>query len=311
VQVADRELVVTPSIGIAVFPDDGRDAESLIRNADAAMYHAKVSGRANYQFFTEQMNQVASRRLALEQDLRRALAKGELVVHYQPIAGLAGGEVLAHEALVRWQHPSRGLVAPGDFLQLAEDTGLIIGIGEWVLREACRWATFIGTERGVRVSVNLSLRQFNDAKLIELVRRVLADSGLPPGLLMLEVAETTAMHQTDVAASTFAKLKEMGVALAIDDFGTGYSNLASLRRFPVDALKIDRSIVADLPADAHAKALAGGIIGLAHALGHKVIAEGVETEAQRDFLAALGCDSAQGYFIGKPVDADAASAGYV
>jgi len=311
VRVADRELVVTPSIGIAVFPDDGRDAESLIRNADAAMYHAKISGRANYQFFTEQMNQVASRRIALEQDLRRALAKGELVVHYQPVVQLQGGTVLAHEALVRWQHPVRGMVQPADFLQLAEDTGLIIGIGEWVLREACRWATFIGTERGVQVSVNLSLRQFNDPKLIELVRRVLADSGLPPRLLMLEVAETTVMHQTDVAASTLAKLKELGVALAIDDFGTGYSNLASLRRFPVDALKIDRSIVADLPSDEHAKALAGGIVGLAHALSLKVIAEGVESEAQRDFLAALGCDAAQGYFIGKPVDADSASAAYV
>jgi len=311
VRVADRELVVTPSIGIAVFPDDGRDAEALIRNADAAMYHAKVSGRANYQFFTEQMNQVASRRIALEQDLRRALAKGELVVHYQPVVALQGGAVLAHEALVRWQHPARGLVQPADFLQLAEDTGLIIGIGEWVLRETCRWATFIGAEHGVQVSVNLSLRQFNDPRLIDLVRRVLAESGLPPRLLMFEVAETAAMHQADVAASTLTKLKELGVALAIDDFGTGYSNLASLRRFPVDALKIDRSIVADLPADEHAKALAGGIVGLAHALSLKVIAEGVESEAQRDFLAALGCDAAQGYFIGKPVDADSASAAYV
>jgi diguanylate cyclase (GGDEF)-like protein/PAS domain S-box-containing protein len=311
IAVADRELTVTPSIGIAVFPDDGRDAESLIRNADAAMYHAKVSGRANYQFFTEQMNQVASRRLALEQDLRRALAKGELVVHYQPVAEMAGGAVRAHEALVRWQHPARGLVPPGDFLQLAEDTGLIVALGEWVLREACRWATFIGAEHGVQVSVNLSLRQFNDPKLIELVRRVLAESGLPPRLLMLEVAETTAMHQTDVAASTLAKLKELGVSLAIDDFGTGYSNLASLRRYPVDVIKIDRTIVADLPDDAHAKALAGGIVGLAHALGMKVIAEGVETEAQRDFLAGLGCDYAQGFFIGRPVDADSASADYV
>jgi EAL domain-containing protein (putative c-di-GMP-specific phosphodiesterase class I) len=257
------------------------------------------------------MNQVASRRLSLEQDLRRALAKGELVVHYQPIAGLPDGAVRAHEALVRWQHPSRGLLAPAEFLQLAEDTGLVIALGEWVLREACRWATFIGAEQGVQVAVNLSLRQFNDPKLIELVRRVLAESGLPPALLMLEVAETTAMHQTDVAASTLAKLKELGVSLAIDDFGTGYSNLASLRRFTVDMLKIDRTIVADLPGDAHAKALAGGIVGLAHALGMKVVAEGVETEAQRDFLAALGCDRAQGFYIGKPVDADAASAGYV
>jgi len=311
VRAADHELIVTPSIGIAVFPDDGRDAEALIRNADAAMYHAKESGRANYQFFTEQMNQVASRRLALENDLRRALHKGELLVYYQPIVELKGGAVVAHEALVRWQHPSRGVVPPAEFMQLAEDTGLIVGIGEWVLREACRWATFIGAEHGVQVAVNLSSRQFNDPKLIELVRRVLADSGLPARLLMLEVTETTAMHQTDVAAGTLHKLKELGVSLAIDDFGTGYSSLASLRRYPVDRLKIDRSFIADLPADENAKALTGGIVGLAHALGLKVIAEGVETEAQREFLAALGCDFAQGYLTGKPVDADSAAADYL
>jgi diguanylate cyclase (GGDEF)-like protein/PAS domain S-box-containing protein len=311
VRAADRELTVTPSIGIAVYPDDGRDAEALIRNADAAMYHAKESGRANYQFFTEQMNQVASRRLALENDLRRALHKGELLVHYQPIVELSSGTVVAHEALVRWQHPARGVVPPAEFMQLAEDTGLIVGIGEWVLREACRWATFIGAEHGVQVAVNLSSRQFNDPKLIELVRRVLADSGLPARLLMLEITETTAMHQTDVAASTLQKLKELGVSLAIDDFGTGYSSLASLRRYPVDQLKIDRSFVADLPAGENAKTLTGGIIGLAHALGLKVVAEGVETEAQREFLAALGCDFAQGYLTGKPVDADSAAADYL
>ena len=311
VRVADHELIVTPSIGIAVFPDDGRDAEALIRNADAAMYHAKESGRANFQFFTAQMNQVASRRLELESDLRRALHNGELLVQYQPIVALGSGAVVAHEALVRWQHPARGVVPPAEFMQLAEDTGLIVGIGEWVLREACRWATFIGAEHGVQVAVNLSARQFNDTRLIELVRRVLADSGLPAHLLMLEVTETTAMHQTDVAASTLQRLKELGVALAIDDFGTGTSSLASLRRFAVDRLKIDRSFIADLPADENAKALTGGIIGLAHALGLKVIAEGVETEAQREFLAALGCDFAQGQLTGMPVDADSAAAGYL
>ncbi len=311
VRAADRDLIVTPSIGIAVFPDDGRDAEALIRNADAAMYHAKESGRANYQFFTEQMNQVAARRLSLESDLRRALHKGELLVHYQPSVLLMGGAVVAHEALVRWQHPARGVVLPAEFMQLAEDTGLIVGIGEWVLREACRWGTFIGAEHGVQVAVKLSSRQFGDPKLIELVRRVLADSGLPAPLLVLEVTEATALQQADVAASTLRKLKELGVSLVIDDFGTGSSSLASLRRYPVDRLKIDRSFVADLPADENAKALAAGIVGLAHALGLKVIAAGVETEAQRDFLAALGCDFVQGYLTGKPVDADTASASYV
>jgi diguanylate cyclase (GGDEF)-like protein/PAS domain S-box-containing protein len=311
VRVGDRELIVTPSIGIAVFPEDGRDAEALIRNADAAMYHAKESGRANYQFFTEQMNQLASRRQALENDLRRALQQGELVVHYQPIVDLGSGAVVAHEALVRWQHPARGVLPPAEFMQLAEDTGLIVGIGEWVLRETCRWATFIGAEHGVQVAVNLSSRQFNDPALIELVRRVLADSGLPAWLLMLEITESTAMHQTEVAASTLQKLKELGVSLAIDDFGSGHSSLASLRRYPVDRLKIDRSLIAGLPADENAKALTGGIVGLAHALGLKVIAVGVETAAQREFLAALGCDFAQGYLTGKPVDADSAAADYV
>ena len=311
VRAADRELTVTPSIGISVFPEDGRDAETLIRNADAAMYHAKESGRANYQFFTEQMNQAASRRLALENDLRRAAQKGELVVHYQPLAELKAGKVVAHEALVRWMHPQKGLVPPAEFMQLAEDTGLILGIGEWVLREACRWGTFIGAEHGVQVAVNLSARQFNDPRLIEMLRRVLSDSGLPPALLALEITESTTMQQSDVAASTLKKLKELGVSLAIDDFGTGYCSLSSLRRFPVDRLKIDRSFVADVPGDRNAESLVGGIIGLAHALGLAVVAEGVETQAQRDFLARLDCDQAQGYLIGRPVDADQAAEGYV
>jgi len=311
VTIDARELHVTPSIGITVFPDDGRDAEALIGNADAAMYHAKEMGRANYQFFTDQMNLAASRRLRLENDLRRALQKGELVVHYQPIADLHSGKIRAHEALLRWQHPSRGLVQPADFLQLAEDAGLLVGIGEWVLREACRFAGFIGAEHGVQVAVNLSSRQFSDPRLVELVRRVLADSGLPPALLALEISEATAMLQADVAASTLNKLKALGVTLALDDFGTGASSLVSLRRFAVDRLKIDRSFVADLPADENARALAGGIVGLAHALGLTVIAVGVETPAQRELLAALGCDQAQGSLIGKPVDADSAAESYL
>jgi diguanylate cyclase (GGDEF)-like protein/PAS domain S-box-containing protein len=311
IQAADRDLSVTPSIGIAVFPEDGRDAAMLIRNADAAMYHAKESGRANYQFFTEQMNQAASRRLALEGDLRGAVHKGELAVHYQPVARLADGAVVAHEALLRWQHPTRGLVTPQEFITLAEDTGLIFGIGEWALREACRWATFIGAEHGVQVAVNLSARQFHDPGLIDLVRRVLAESGLPARLLALEVAESTAMQQADVSASTLNKLNELGVSLAIDDFGTGYSNIGFLRRFPVQRLKIDGALVAQASGQAGARALLAGIVQFAHALGLDVVAEGVETAAQRDALAALGCDFAQGYLIGRPVDADTASQDYV
>ena len=311
IDIEGRELHVTPSIGISVFPDDGRDAETLIRNADAAMYHAKEMGRANYQFFTDQMNLSASRRLALENDLRRAIQKGELRVHYQPIVELGGGHVAAHEALVRWQHPSRGLVSPAEFIQLAEDTGLILKIGEWVLREACRWATFIGVDRGLPVSVNLSPRQFNDPRLVETIASVLSESGLPARLLELEITETTAMQQTDVTLATLGKLKKLGVSIAIDDFGTGYSSLAYLKRFPVDKLKIDRAFIAEVPADKDAKAIVAATVALAHALGLKVVAEGVETEAQLEFLQTCRCDFLQGYIAGKPVDPDTAAKEYV
>jgi diguanylate cyclase (GGDEF)-like protein len=311
VQAADRELTVTPSIGIAVFPEDGRDAAMLIRNADAAMYHAKESGRANYQFFTEQMNQTAARRLALEGDLRSAVQLGELLLYYQPITALKDRTVVAHEALVRWQHARTGLVPAADLAALAEETGLILGIGGWALREACRWCTFIGVEHDVQVAVNLSARQFNDPGLIALVRRTLAESGLPPRLLSLEIAEAVLLQQTDVAASTLRKLKELGVALAIDDFGAGSSSLAALRRFPVDRLKIDRTLIAEAPGDERAAALVGGIVALAHALGLTVAAEGVDTPAQRELLAAHGCDHMQGLVAGAPVDADAAAEDYV
>ncbi|MEA3193149.1 MAG: hypothetical protein QOD26_1482 [Betaproteobacteria bacterium] len=308
--VEERELVVTPSIGIAVFPDDGRDAETLIRNADAAMYHAKEAGRANYQFFTEQMNQAASRRLALESDLRRALSKGELRVHYQPFVDGAD-RVAGHEALLRWQHPERGLVGPGEFIQLAEETGLILRMGEWALREACRWATFIGAERGLQVAVNLSPRQFNDPNLPRIVAAALKESGLPPRQLELEITESLAMRETDATLATLKKLKELGVSIAIDDFGTGYSSLAYLKRFPVDKLKIDRSFVAELPGDREQCAIVSAIVALAHALNVRVVAEGVETTPQRDFLVRCGCDFVQGFLTGRPLDADVAAKGYL
>jgi len=294
-----------------VFPDDGRDAETLIRNADAAMYHAKEMGRANYQFFTEQMNLAASRRLALESDLRRALGRDQLRVHYQPIVEAKSGQVAAHEALVRWQNPHRGLVGPAEFIQVAEETGLILKIGEWVLREACRWATFIGAERGLQVSVNLSARQFNDPKLVQLVAKALRDTGLPAQLLELEVAESTAMLHTDIALSTLTKLKKLGVSIAIDDFGTGYSSLAYLKRFPVDKVKIDRAFVADVPGNEDQNAIVAAIVALAHALEIKVIAQGVETAMQREFLQNCGCDFLQGYLPGRPVDADSAAKEYL
>jgi diguanylate cyclase (GGDEF)-like protein/PAS domain S-box-containing protein len=311
VVVDERELAVNCSIGIAVFPDDGRDAETLIRNADAAMYHAKELGRANYQFFTEQMNQAASRRLALETDLRRAIGKDELRLHYQRIVDARTGRVTAHEALVRWQHPERGLVPPGEFIQLAEESGLILKIGEWVLREACRWATFIGSERGLQIAVNLSPRQFNDPKLAEMVSRALKETGLPPRLLELEITETLAMQHTDITLTTLRRLKKLGVSIAIDDFGTGYSSLAYLKRFPVDKVKIDRTFVVEAPQDGEEGAIISAIVALAHALDIEVIAEGVENDAQRDFLQRCGCDFIQGYLIGRPADSDTAAKDYV
>jgi diguanylate cyclase (GGDEF)-like protein/PAS domain S-box-containing protein len=311
VTIEERDLTVTPSIGIAVFPDDGRDAETLIRNSDAAMYHAKEMGRANYQFFTAEMNQAASRRLALEHDLRRALGKDELRVYYQPIADADTGRVSGHEALVRWQHPERGLVEPVEFIQLAEETGMILKLGEWVLREACRWATFIGVEHGLQISVNLSPRQFNDPKLVQIVAAALQETGLPARLLELEITETTAMQHTDLALLTLNKLKELGVSVAIDDFGTGYSSLSYLKRFPVDKLKVDRAFTSELPGDADQCAIVSAIVALAHALDIQVVAEGVETEAQRSFLTRCGCDYLQGYLTGKPVDADTAAKDFI
>ncbi|HYX66852.1 MAG TPA: EAL domain-containing protein [Burkholderiales bacterium] len=312
VLVDERELIVSCSIGIAVFPDDGRDAETLIRNADAAMYHAKELGRANYQFFTEKMNVAAARRLSLESDLRRALARDELRVHYQPFVDAKSGRVAGHESLLRWQHAERGLVMPGDFVPLAEETGLILGIGEWVLRAACRWATFIGAaSRGLQVAVNLSPRQFNDPKLAQMVAKALEETGLPPRLLELEITETLAMQHTDVTLSTLKRLKQLGVSIAIDDFGTGYSSLAYLKRFPVDKVKIDRTFVAEAPIDRDQAAIVSAIVALAHALQIEVIAEGVESEQQLDFLRRSGCDYLQGFLIGRPLDSDSAAKDYL
>ena len=307
IQVEENSLAVTPSIGIAIYPDDGRDAETLIRNSDAAMYHAKELGRANYQFFTAQMNQAASRRLALEADLRRAIGRDELRVHYQPIVDAASGRLAGHEALVRWQHPERGLVEPAEFIPLAEETGMILKLGEWVLRQACRWATFIGVERGLAVAVNLSPRQFNDPKLVPTLAAVLRETGLPARLLELEITETTAMQHADVTLATLERIKGLGVSVAIDGFGNGSSSLASLKRFGVDKLKIDRAFMAELPEDGDQRAIVSATVALAHALGLRVVAVGVETEAQKAFLQECGCDLLQGQLTGPARDADSAA----
>lgn len=305
--IEGQELSITPSLGISVYPDDGLDAESLIRNADAAMYHAKEAGRANYQFFTEQMNLAAGRRIALEADLRRALQKDELQVFYQPLAALATRQAVSREALLRWVHPARGLLDPGHFLGVAEDTGLIVGIGERVLHDACAWAMSLDASRRLPVSVNLSLRQFGDPRLLDTVSRVLAQTGLPAELLGFEIGESTLMHHTGHTLAQLGKLRDMGVSLCVDAFGTGQSSLKFLKRFPVDRIKIDRSFLAGVPGNADDCAVVTAIAGLARNLKFEVAAVGVESEDQLAFLARCGCDLVQGYAIGEPRSADRAA----
>ena len=262
------------------------------------------------------MNIAVKRRMTLESALRRAVMQKDFVLHYQPQINLESGEIIAVEALVRWKTEDSGTVMPGDFIPLAEETGLILGIGEWVLREACRWATFIGAPSqnggaGLQVAVNLSPRQFNDPKLGQMVAQVLQETGLPPSLLEIEITETLAMTHSEAALSTLKKLKKLGVSIAIDDFGTGYSSLAYLKRFPVDKIKIDRTFVAEAPIDADQAAIVSAIVALAHALQIKVIGEGVESDQQGDLLRRVGCDYMQGFLVGRPLDADGAAKDYV
>ena len=299
-----RELHVSASIGITLFPDDGRDGDVLMQNADVAMYHVKDGGRNGYQFFAATMNQQANRRLAIEHDLRLAIRRGELVLHYQPQIDLARREVRAVEALVRWRHPEHGLLAPDEFIGIAEESGLGQALGEWTLREACtqsrRWRA--AGLRPVPVAVNLSARVFRDQTLPATLAGILRDTGLEPGLLELEITESAVMQQSDTTLETLSQLSAMGIQLSVDDFGTGYSSLAYLKRFPIDKLKIDQSFVRDIPGDSDDVAITQAIISLAKALGLRVVAEGVETEAQLGFLVANGCDDVQGNLFCAPCE---------
>jgi diguanylate cyclase (GGDEF)-like protein len=309
VTIDGKELYVTCSAGISIYPQDGRDVDTLLKNADAAMYRAKEHGRSNFQFYTSEMNERVNERLALEAALRRALERNELALHYQPIVTLKSGEIVGAEALVRWMHPEWGLVRPARFIPLAEETGLIVTIGEWVLREACRqtraWID-AGLEPG-KVSVNLSVRQFRQEGLVRTVSRILEDTRLDPSKLDMELTESMVMHNVDAAIAILQGLKQLGVGLSLDDFGTGYSSLSYLKDLPIDTLKIDRSFVRDIGAgeDADDGVLAQAIISLGHALQLKVVAEGVETDAQMRFLRRNGCDEVQGFFYGEPVSPDA------
>jgi PAS domain S-box-containing protein len=302
-----QDLVLTASAGIALFPHDGDDMDTLLKHADIAMYHAKSRGRNNCQFYTQSMNAESFERLSLENDLRKALDSEELLLHYQPILDINSRKLTGMEALVRWNHPTRGMVLPAEFIPLAEERGLIGPIGEWVLRTACTqnklWQH--AGHAPVTVSVNLSHRQFEDPNLYDVVANAVQASGLVPEYLVLELTESTTMKNAESTIASLNKFKELGIRLSVDDFGTGYSSLSCLRRFPLDVLKVDRSFVREITTNADQTEITKAIIALARPLRLKVIAEGVETEEQLVFLRALGCDAVQGFLFSPPVAPDA------
>lgn len=303
--VDGRDMHVSASIGITLYPLDEGDAESLIRNADTAMYHAKESGRNTFRLYTAELHVRAARRLALASGLHHALEWEEFVLHYQPQVDLRTGRLVGMEALLRWNHPEEGLIPPMEFIPVAEETGLIVPIGEWVLKTACTQIRVWGKQGfpPLRVAVNLSMQQVNHQVLIETVRRALAEAGIEPQYLDLELTESILMKGPQTTACIEA-LDEIGVNFSLDDFGTGYSSLSYLKRFPIDHLKIDRSFVHDIATDPDDAAIVKAVIAMARALGMKVIAEGVETSEQLELLRGEGCDMIQGYYCSKPLPAD-------
>ncbi|WP_051330767.1 bifunctional diguanylate cyclase/phosphodiesterase [Aneurinibacillus terranovensis] len=304
--LGDRELFISSSIGISVYPADGNDSKTLIKNADTAMYHAKKQGRNNYQLYRSLMNDdEAFERLTLENSLRKALQKDEFLVYYQPQINLHTGEIIGMEALVRWQNPELGMVPPVKFIPLAEDTGLIIPLGEWVLRAACTQnkAWQLAGYPPIRVAVNLSMLQFKQSDMVGTIVRVLQETGLDPRYLEVEITESMLMENPDATLGTLKQLKAIGIRISLDDFGTGYSSLNYLKRLSIDTLKIDQSFVRDIATDADDRAIVNSIIHLAHSMNLRVIAEGVETTEQLNFLRSHQCDEIQGYLIGYPLPA--------
>jgi diguanylate cyclase (GGDEF)-like protein/PAS domain S-box-containing protein len=302
----EQELTTVASIGISIYPKDGTDGSTLLRNADAAMYRAKEVGRGNFQFYAHEMNARTLDRLKIEVGLRHALHRGEFILHYQPQVDIASGKVVGVEALLRWMQPKQRVVPPSEFIPIAEETGLIMPIGEWVLQTACaqqqEWER-LGLGR-IRVAVNLSARQFRQKDLDRTIAHVLEHTGCPADCLALEITESVVMENPDAAALMLKKLSDMGVRLAIDDFGTGYSSLSYLKRFPIDELKIDKSFVNDITTDADDAAIAKAVIVLAHSMKLSVTAEGVETAGQLEFLRQQQCDLMQGHYFSKPLPAD-------
>jgi len=301
-----RELFITTSIGISVFPHDGTDAETLVKNADTAMYRAKEQGTSTYEFYTEELNTIAIERMTMENDLRRAVERSEFVLHYQPQVDISTGRTVGVEALIRWLHPEIGMVSPAKFIPLSEETGLIVPISEWVLRTACA-QNKAWQDAGlppIQVAVNISARLLQESTLAKQVEAVLRETDLAPEYLGIEITEGTLMRNPELAISVLHELKSMGVHISIDDFGTGYSSLSYLKRFPIDVVKLDQSFVRDITTNSDDAAIASAIVALAHSLKLKVIPEGVETLEQLDYLRSLKCDKIQGYFVSPPVAAD-------
>jgi diguanylate cyclase (GGDEF)-like protein len=306
IEVDGHELYVSTSIGIAMFPDDGMDAETLLKNADRAMYRAKELGRNNYQFATYAIAQRAAARLSIERNLHHAFDRKEFVIHYQPMIEIGTRQVVGAEALIRWMSPELGLMSPDEFIPVAEETGLIFPIGEWVLRTACAqmksWHKAGHNE--LNVAVNLSARQFQQRDLIATIERILEETGLPASSLDIEITESTAMHNADLSLSIMTRLKQMGVRISIDDFGTGYSSLSYLKRFPIDTVKIDQNFVRDLAQGTNDGAIISAVISMARALKLRVVAEGVETEDQLAFLRRQHCETIQGFLYSRPLPAE-------
>jgi predicted signal transduction protein with EAL and GGDEF domain len=304
--VHDQEVVVGTSIGVSIFPRDGAQVDQLLKSADLALYQAKDAGRRNYRFFREELNAHLQQQKALERELRGAVQHGQLVLHYQPQVEVGAGRLAGVEALLRWQHPSRGLLFPDKFIPIAERTGLIVPIAQWVLREACAQAEAWRTQTGqdVRVAVNLSPAQFHHRQdLSKLVATTLRETKLPPRSLELEITEGVLLQHTEANLDTLRRLKELGVRIGMDDFGTGYASLACLRRFPFDLIKIDRSFIRDLERDPKAQAIVRAAVSLSRSLGMRCLAEGVETRKQLQSLEAEGCVEVQGHYFSRAVPA--------
>jgi diguanylate cyclase (GGDEF)-like protein/PAS domain S-box-containing protein len=307
-QLQGREFEVTASLGISIFPEDGQDAQTLLKNADIAMYLVKQQGKNSFRFYAPQMNVHLTERLSLESGLRRALERNELLLLYQPKVGVRDGQMSGVEALVRWQHPTQGVIGPAEFMPVAEDAGLALAIGEWVLHTACR-QLLAWREEGLplqRVAVNLSPRQFSQDSLIQVVREVLHQTAIDPSRLELEITEDMVLRNPDRAVRLLGQVKDLGVRVVIDDFGTGYSSLNHLKRLPVDCVKIDRSLILELPRSTDAATLTRAVVAMAHSLGLAVTAEGVETREQWEFLHQAGCEEMQGNYFSAPVPADIA-----